>query len=158
MLRNDSSLREHLSHALSWESAHLSLEDAVKGLSARLRGKRPKGFSHSPWELLEHIRLAQHDLLDFCRDSNYVEGTWPAAYWPKTPTPPGPRAWKASLDAIAADREAFQALVKSTPDLLAKIPGHKEKTILRSVLLAIDHTSYHVGQILMAKRLLTASK
>ena len=158
MLRNDDPLREHLSHALSWESAHLSLEDAVKGLSARLRGKRPKGFSHSPWELLEHIRLAQHDLLEFCVNGRYVAGKWPEDYWSETPAPPGPRAWKTSLDAIAADRESFQALVKSTPDLLAGIPGHKGKTILRSVLLAIDHTSYHVGQILMAKKLLTASK
>ena len=84
MPRNDAPLREHLSRALSWESAHLGLEDAAKGLPPRLRGRRPKGFTHSPWELLEHIRLAQRDLLDFCRDPDYVEGDWPAAYWPKT--------------------------------------------------------------------------
>ena len=156
--KEDASLREHLALALSWSSAHLNLEDAVKGLPAPLRGKRPRGFAHSPWELLEHIRLAQRDLLDFCRDPDYVEGDWPDAYWPKTPAPPSPRAWKKSLEAIAADREAFQAFVKTTPDLFAEIPGHKGKTILRSVLLAIDHTSYHVGQIVMARNLLQASR
>jgi uncharacterized damage-inducible protein DinB len=156
MPRNDAPLREHLARALSWESAHLSLEGAVKGLPPRLRGRRPKGFTHSPWELLEHIRLAQRDLLDFCRDPDYVEGDWPAAYWPKTPAPSSPRAWKQSLEAVAADREAFQAFVKSTPDLFAEIPGYKGKTVLRSVLLAIDHTAYHVGQLLMARKLLKA--
>jgi hypothetical protein len=154
--RNDAALRDHLSRALSWESAHVSLEDAVKGLPARLRGRRPRGFTHSPWELLEHIRLAQRDLLDFCRDPDYTEGAWPDAYWPRTPAPPSPRAWKASLEAIAADREAFQAFVKTAPDLFAGIPGYEGKTILRSVLLAIDHASYHVGQLLMARKLLEA--
>lgn len=153
MPQNDAALREHLSTALSWESAHLSLEDAVKGLPARLRGKRPKGFTHSPWEILEHIRLAQRDLLDFCRDPNYVEGDWPDAYWPDSPEPPSSGAFRKSLQAIASDREAFQSFVKTTPDLLADVPGHNGKTILRSVLLALDHTSYHVGQILMAKKL-----
>jgi hypothetical protein len=154
MPRSDALLREHLSRALGWESAHLSLEDAAKGIPLILRGKRPKGFAHSPWELLEHIRLAQHDLLDFCRDPNYVEGDWPDAYWPDSPAPPSSRAWKKSLDAIAADRDALKEFVKTTPDLFAEIPGHKGKTVLRSVLLAIDHTSYHVGQLLMARKLL----
>ena len=156
MARNDAALRDHLSLALSWESAHMSLASAVKGLPARLRGKRPKGSAHSPWELLEHIRLAQRDLLDFSRDPDYVEGDWPDAYWPKTPAPPTPGAWKASLQAIAADREAFQELVKTTPDLLASVPSRPGKSILRSVLIAIDHTSYHVGQLLMARRLFGA--
>jgi hypothetical protein len=158
MPRIEDRLREHLSRALSWESAHLSFEDAVKGLPAPLRGKRPKGFTHSPWELLEHIRLAQRDLLDFCRNPDYVEGDWPHAYWPESPAPPSPRAWKKSLETVAADRDAFQEFVKTTPDLFAEIPGHKGKTVLRSVLLAIDHTSYHVGQLLMARKLLEASR
>lgn len=154
MPRSDAPLREHLSRALGWESAHLGLVDAVKGLPPRLRGRRPRGGSHSPWELLEHIRLAQRDLLDFCRDPEYVEGDWPAAYWPDSPAPPSSRAWKKSLDAIANDRQAFKEFVETTPDLFAEIPGHKGKTVLRSVLLAIDHTSYHVGQLLMARKLL----
>ncbi len=156
MTRNDAALREHLSRALSWDSAHLTLEAAVKGLPASLRGKRPRGFTHSPWELLEHIRLAQRDLLDFCRDPDYQEGAWPDAYWPASPAPPSPRAWKASLEAVAADRRAFQEFVETTPDLLAEIPKYAGKTMLRSVLLAIDHTAYHVGQLLMARKLLGA--
>jgi hypothetical protein len=156
MARPDADLREHLAVALSWESAHMGLEAAVKGLPARLRGKRPKGLAHSPWELVEHIRLAQRDLLDFCRDADYVEGDWPDAYWPKTPAPPTARAWKASLAAIAADRETFQELVRTTPDLLASVPTRPGKSILRSVLLAIDHASYHAGQIVLVRKLLGA--
>jgi uncharacterized damage-inducible protein DinB len=156
MARPDSALREHLSSALSWNHAHLDLETAVKGLPAGLRGKRPRGFAHSTWELLEHIRLAQRDLLDFCRDPDYEEGAWPAAYWPPTPAPPSPRAWNASLQSVAADRKEFEAFVATTPNLFAEIPGHPNKTILRSVLLAIDHTSYHVGQIVVVRRLLGA--
>ena len=156
MVRPDAALREHLSRALSWDGAHLTLEAAVKGLPSRLRGKRPRGFAHSPWELLEHIRLAQRDLLDFCRDPDYQEGAWPDAYWPASPAPPSPRAWKASLEAVAADLKMFQAFVETTPDLFAEIPGYPGKTVLRSVLLAIDHTAYHVGQLLVARRLLGA--
>lgn len=147
-------LRQHLVRALGWDEAHLTVEESLRGLPAAGRGKRPRGFAHSPWELLEHIRLAQRDLLEFCRNGRYVAGKWPEDYWPAMPAPPTARAWAASLKAVAADREAFQAFVKSTPDLFAEIPGHSGKTILRSVLLAIDHTSYHVGQLLMAKKLL----
>lgn len=134
----------------------MGLDSAVKGLPARLRGTRPRGSPHSAWELLEHIRLAQLDLLDFCRDPDYKEGDWPDAYWPKSPAPPSPRAWKASLEAIAADREALQDLVRTTPDLFAAVPSRPGKSILRSVLLAIDHTSYHGGQIVLVRRLLGA--
>ncbi len=154
MARSDAALREHLSRALDWTSAHLTLEDSLKGLPSGRRGKRPRGLPHSAWELLEHIRLAQRDLLDFCRDPAYVEGDWPAAYWPKSPAPPSPRAWNASLAAVAADRRAFQEFVAACPNLLAEIPGNPGKTFLRSVLLAIDHTSYHVGQLVTVRKLL----
>jgi uncharacterized damage-inducible protein DinB len=149
-------LRLHLARALEWDEAHLTLEDSVKGLPAALRGKRPRGFAHSPWELLEHIRLAQRDLLEFCRNGRYVAGKWPEDYWPKSPAPPSARSWKTSLEAVAADRRTFQRFVESTPDLFSEIPGHPGKTILRSVLLAIDHTAYHVGQLLAARKILMA--
>src|SRR5512141_2741370 len=152
MDRGKNPLRQHLVRALEWDEAHLTLEDSLKGLPAKARGKRPRGFAHSPWELLEHIRLAQSDLLEFCRNGRYVAGKWPEDYWPKSPAPPSPRAWKASLEAVAADRRAFQEFVATTPELFAEIPGHAGKTMLRSVLLAIDHTSYHVGQILLLVR------
>lgn len=147
-------LRQHLVRALEWEEAHLALEESLNGLPAAVRGKRPRGLPHSPWELLEHIRLAQRDLLEFSRNGRYVAGKWPEDYWPKTPAPPSARAWKESLEKTAADRRAFQDFVAKTPDLYAEIPGHPGKTILRSVLLAIDHTSYHVGQLLTVRKLL----
>ena len=147
-------LRQHVVRALEWDEAHLTLEDSLKGLPPSRRGKRPRGFAHSPWELLEHIRLAQRDLLEFCRNGRYVAGKWPEDYWPATAAPPTARAWNASLKAVAADRRAFQKFVRTTPGLFAEIPGNPGKTILRSVLLAIDHTSYHVGQLLMARKIL----
>lgn len=156
MADREDPLRRHLVRALGWEEAHLTLEESLKGLPASRRGKRPRGLPHSPWELLEHIRLAQRDLLDFCRDPDYEEGVFPDSYWPADPRPPSARAWKASLEAFAADRRAFQEFVETTHDLLAEIPGYPGKTILRSVLLAIDHTGYHVGQLLLTRKLLGA--
>lgn len=147
-------LRQHLVRSLEWDEAYLTFEDALKGLPANRRGKRLRGFAHSPWELLEHIRLAQSDLLEFCRNGRYVAGKWPEDYWPASPAPPSAASWKRSLAAIAKDRRALQAFVASAPDLLADVPSREGKTILRSVLLAIDHTSYHVGQLLMARKLL----
>lgn len=149
-------VRRHLVRALEWSEAHLALENAVKGLPAALRGKRPKGLAHSPWELLEHIRLAQRDLLDFCRKPDYEEGVFPDSYWPASPGPSSARAWKASLEAFAADRRAFQDFVETAPDLLAEIPGYPGKTVLRSVLLAIDHAGYHTGQLVLTRKLLGA--
>lgn len=156
MARNDAALRQHLSRALSWESAHLTLEDAVKGLPARLRGRRPKGLAHSPWELLEHVRLAQRDLLDYATRANYAKKEWPRDYWPSAPKPPRPGSWAASLKAAAGDLAALQALVETAPDLLADVPSAKGKSLLRAVLLALDHTAYHVGQLVLTRKLLGA--
>jgi hypothetical protein len=153
---NDDPLRQHLSRALGWEEAHMAFEDAVKGIPARARGKRPRGFDHSPWELLEHIRLAQRDLLEFCTNPEYVAGKWPDDYWPKSPAPPSASSWKRSLDAAVADRKALESFVANVPELMAAIPHGKGKTYLRSILLVLDHTSYHVGQLVMAGKLTSA--
>jgi hypothetical protein len=153
---NDDPLRQHLSRALGWEEAHMTFEDAVKGIPARARGKRPRGFDHSPWELLEHIRLAQRDLLEFCTNPEYVAGKWPDDYWPKSPAPPSGSSWKRSAGAVAADRKALESFVANVPELMAAIPHGKGKTYLRSVLLVLDHTSYHVGQLVMAGKLTSA--
>jgi hypothetical protein len=153
-LMNGQPLRDHLVKALDWDEAHLTLEGAVKGLPAPARGKRPRGFSHSPWELLEHIRLAQRDLLDYCTKADYAAGKWPDDYWPKSPAPPSPASWKRSLAAIAEDRRALQEFVRTTPDLFSDVPSAASRTRLRAVLLTIDHNAYHVGQLLMANRLL----
>jgi hypothetical protein len=153
---NDDPLRQHLSRALGWEEAHMAFEDAVKGIPARARGKRPRGFDHSPWELLEHIRLAQRDLLEFCTNPQYVAGKWPDDYWPKSPAPPSASSWKRSLDAAVADRKALESFVANVPELMAAIPHGKGKTYLRSILLVLDHASYHVGQLVMAGKLTSA--
>ena len=156
MRGKDDPLRQHLSRALGWGEAHVTLEDAVRRIPVRLRGKRPRGFDHSPWELLEHIRLAQRDLLEFCTNPGYVAGKWPDDYWPKSPAPPSASSWKRSADAVVADRKSLESFVARVPDLAAAIPHGKGKTYLRSILLVLDHTSYHVGQLVTAGKLISA--
>lgn len=149
--------RSIVASALEWEQAHASLASAVDGLPAELRGTRPDGLAHSIWELVEHIRIAQWDLLDFCIDPNYKELEWPAEYWPSTPAPPSEQAWLDSLAAIRRDAEAFAEFTRNDPrDLTLPIPHGTGQTYLRTVLVAVDHTSYHVGQILDVRRLLGA--
>src|SRR5450631_3387892 len=149
--------REPIARALDWTEAHVGFDAAVKGLPVALRGRRPKGFSHSPWELLEHLRLAQRDLLEFCRNANYAAGKWPEDYWPASPKPPKAKSWSESVAAFRADREALKKLVADPKlDLAAPIPHGKGKTYLRSILLVIDHSSYHVGQLVAARKLLGA--
>lgn len=147
--------RRIVASALAWEQAHASLKSAVEGLSPDLRGKRPDGLAHSIWELVEHIRIAQKDLLDFCVAPEYKELSWPDDYWPPTPAPPSDNAWNESLEAIRRDTEAFAEFTRDDPrDLTLAIPHGSGQTYLRTVLVAIDHTSYHVGQILDVRRLL----
>jgi hypothetical protein len=150
----DDSLRQHLSRSLGWEEAHIGLEGALAGIPVKLRGKRVRGFDHSPWELLEHIRLAQRDLLEFSTNPEYVAGEWPDDYWPKSPAPPSASSWKRSADAVVADRKALESFVANVPELMAAIPHGKGKTYLRSILLVLDHTSYHVGQLVLLRKLL----
>jgi hypothetical protein len=147
--------RKHLAGALDWEDAHVGFDTAVRGLPAALRGRRPRGFPHSPWELLEHLRLAQRDLLDFCLNPDYVAGRFPDDYWPGSPRPPKARSWSESVAAFRADREALRKLVSDPKrDLTARIPHGEGQTYLRSILLVIDHGAYHVGQLVMARKLL----
>jgi hypothetical protein len=116
-----------------------------------------KGFPHSAWELLEHLRLAQFDILDFSRNANYHELKWPDDYWPKSPEPPTETAWDESLAAYRKDRAEMQALAADESiDLFAKIPHGSGQTVLREILLTADHTAYHVGQIVMLRQLLDA--
>ena len=150
-------LRAQLADALTWGQAHASLDNAIKGLPAALRGKRAARFPHSPWELVEHIRRGQHDLLDFCRNSAYRELHWPDDYWPPTPAPPSARAWANSIAGYKKDRADFEAMVKDpTIDLGARIPHGTGQTYAREVLIAIDHASYHVGQLVTVRRALGA--
>ena len=150
--------RAIVASSLDWEQAHAKLENAVKGLAEPLRGQRPAGYPHSPWELLEHIRITQRDLLDFCRDPNYEEKlAWPRDYWPPTPAPPTADAWDETIAEYRRDREALARFTTdSKTDLTAKIPRGTGQTYLRTILVAVDHASYHVGQIVSVRRLLGA--
>ena len=153
--------RAAVAKPLAWREAHATFDDAVADLPAELRGRRVAGFPHSAWELVEHVRITQRDILDFCRDASYHEPHWPDDYWPKSAEPPSDEAWERSLADYRADRAALEALAVDTaqvPDVHATIPPPRGtgQTYLREVLLVADHTSYHVGQLVMLRRLLGA--
>ena len=148
-------LREHLLKILDWHDAHATFDDAVAGIPVAKRGKQPTGLPYSPWQLLEHIRLCQFDILDFCRNPSYVEREWPADYWPPRIAPPSTKAWTASIKAVRNDREALKKLVVDPAcDLFSTIPHGTGQTYLREVLLVADHNAYHVGQLVAVRRLL----
>src|SRR6516164_5133306 len=156
-MKEDQSLREHVLYLLRGGGAHANFESAAKGLPADLRGKRPKGAAHSPWEILEHMRIGQSDILEFSRDAQHVSPEWPGGYWPKTPAPPNAAAWTRSVRAFAADLEALCALVEAkSTDLYARIPHGSGQTILREALLVADHNAYHLGELVLVRRLLGA--
>ncbi len=158
-MANDKSLREHLVKLLDGGQAHATFDAAVKGLPAELRGKRPKGAEHSPWELLEHMRIAQRDILEFSTDSKYAAPNWPDDYWPESPKPPNDNAWAKSVRAFNADLEAMRKLVADeSTDLYAPIQHGDGQTILREALLVADHNAYHIGQLVLVRRLLGAWK
>jgi uncharacterized damage-inducible protein DinB len=157
-MSNTEDWRAIVASSLDWEQAHSSLENVLKGLPSELRGKRPNGFAHSVWELLEHIRITQHDLLTFVQDPNYEEKlVWPKDYWPSTAAPSGDKAWNESVAAWRKDRMAFERFTTDTKqDLTAKIPRGTGQTYLRTVLVAVDHASYHLAQIVAVRQLLGA--
>lgn len=151
--------RTIVASSLGWEQAHAGLDAAVAGLAPELRGRRPADFPHSAWELLDHIRRTQRDLLDFMTAAEYEELKWPDDYWPPTPAPPSDSAWDEALASITADREALERFTRDDErDLTQRIPRGTGQTYLRTVLVAMDHASYHVGQIVAVRRLLGAWK
>lgn len=153
----DASLREHLIKLLKGGNAHVDFEAAIEDLPAGLRGKRPKGADHSAWELLEHLRIAQWDILEFSRNSAHKSPEWPKGYWPATAAPPDEKAWEKSVRAFRRDLKAMCELVEDgSTDLYAKIPHGEGQTILREALLAADHNAYHIGQLVLVRRLLGA--
>ena len=158
-MTNDASLRDLLGKMLEWQDAHASFDTAVADLPADLRGKQPVGLPYSCWQLVEHLRLAQHDILDFCVNPNYKKMNWPDDYWPASPAPPSPDAWDASIEAFRRDRRALQQIAAdSKVDLTARIPHGTGQTFLREIVLAADHAAYHVGQLVAVRRLLGAWK
>jgi hypothetical protein len=158
-MSHDAHLREHLVKLLTGSEAHADFEAAVKGMPAELRGKTPEGAEHSPWQLVEHLRLAQWDILDFSTNPDYKTLKWPEDYWPKSPAPPSDKAWSESINSFRADLKAMCDLVSDpSTDLYAKIPHGDGQTILREALLVADHNAYHVGQLILVRRLLGAWK
>lgn len=148
-------LREHVLELLRGGHGHADFETAIKSLPAAARGKRPRGAEHSPWEVLEHMRIAQWDILDFSRNPNYQHLPWPEGYWPKSAAPSDEKAWDKSVRGFRRDFKALCALVQNpATDLYARIPHGDGQTILREALLVADHNAYHLGELVLVRRLL----
>ena len=148
-------IREHLSRLLSWEDAHTSFDSAVSGLPDSLRGTQPAGLPYSPWQLVEHLRITQKDILEFCTNPKYVELSWPDDYWPRSAAPETPTVWAESIRQFQHDRAALQHLSANPElDLESTIPHGSGQTFLRELLLAADHAAYHVGELVVVRRLL----
>ena len=150
-------LRDHLVYLLSGGGAHVSLEQALADFPRELRGAKPDGLPFTAWRLLEHLRIAQWDILEFSRNPKHVSPEFPQGYWPEGDAPPEDAAWEKSVKAFQADLRAMQRLVKNpSTDLPARIPHGTGQTILREALLVADHNSYHLGQLVLLRRLLGA--
>ena len=149
-------LRAQLADVLAWEDAHVGFDKAVDGIPPALQGARAAGFPHSPWELLEHMRIAQDDILEFCTDAAYQHTKeWPGDYWPGTVAPATATAWADSVAAYRLGRDALKDIAETVADLTQAVPtGTDRQTYLRAILLAADHTSYHVGQLVLVRRAL----
>jgi DinB superfamily len=157
MPNEDKLLRQQLVDSLLKANAHVDTLSALKDFPEELFGKKPKGAPHSAWQLLEHIRFTLNDLLVFSTNPDYVAPKWPEAYWPKEAAPPNTAAWKSSVKALKADMDAFAKLLQNPEsNLYAPIPWGEGQTLLREALLAIDHNSYHIGQLIMVRKQLDA--
>ena len=153
----DKALREHVFYLLDGGGAHAKFDEVVADIPPKLLGQKPAGLPHSLWMLLEHLRIAQWDILEFSRNPKHASPKWPEGYWPKTEAPPSPAAWNASVKKFRQDLKAMQDLVKDPKtDLFAKIPWGDGQTVLREALLLADHNAYHLGQMLDVRRLLGA--
>jgi hypothetical protein len=152
-------LRKQLCQLLDGRGAHAPFEDGVADFPAKLRGVKPPGAPHSAWQLLEHLRLAQADMLSFSRDVHYEESKWPDDYWPQTEAPPSGKAWDDSIQAFKADAQALKDMVSDPHrDLMTPFPPEKGKPLLRNVLVIADHNAYHIGQLVLLRQLLGAWK
>ena len=156
---SNDALRQHLIELLDGGGAHAKFDDVIKDLAPQLRGAKPSGLPHSPWMLLEHIRIAQWDILEFSRNKEHESPKWPEGYWPKAAEPPTDAAWMKSIEQFRTDLQAMQALVADPKtDLFAKIPWGDGQTILREALLVADHNAYHLAQFVDVRRVLGAWK
>ncbi len=156
-MKNDRALRQHLLNLLRSRDAHLDFDRVIAGWPVRLRGVRPSGMTHTAWQLLEHLRIAQWDILEFSRNSKHVSPPFPKGLWPATDAPPDKNAWERSIKAFRRDLKAIAKLVAApSTGLLAPIAHGEGQTILREALLVADHNAYHLGQLFLLRRLLGA--
>jgi hypothetical protein len=154
---HDKALRQHLLELLPGASAHVTFDRAIAGWPVNLRGVKPEGSAYSAWQLLEHLRIAQWDILEFSRDPKHVSPGWPLGYWPATEAPPDEAAWDKSVSDFQRDLEEMKKLVAdASVDLYARIPHGTGQTVLREGLLVADHNAYHLGQLVLVRRLLGA--
>lgn len=150
-------MRAAVARLLDWEEAHAGFDKVVGGLSPEMQGRVPSGLPYSPWQLLEHLRITQEDILEFCRNPAYEERRWPDDYWPDNPSPTSPSAWKESVAAFRRDREALKQMALDPKlDVLAPVPAGQGQTFLREFLLVADHTAYHLGELVVVRRALGA--
>src|ERR1700680_3583251 len=158
-MKQSDALREHVLDLLRGRNAHVDFETAVADLPSNLRGLKPKGSPHTTWQLVEHMRIAQGTIREFSRDPKHVSPSGPAGYWPKTEAPPSPAAWNNSLRKFRADWKAMAKLVADgKSNLFARIPHGTGQTLMREALLVADHNAYHLGQLVLLRRLLGAWK
>lgn len=151
-------LRERLIELLNGGSAHIRFDKAVKEWPVELRGHKPQNAAHTPWEVLEHMRLCQWDILEFSRDPHHKSPPFPEGYWPETPTPPLPESWDRSIAQFKLDLDAMKALVaQSDVDLLAPLPWGDGQDLMREAMLLADHNAYHLGELMTLRRLLEIS-
>ena len=156
-MNGDDSLREHLRELLGGGHAHLTFDKAIAGLPPELRGARPPGLPHTPWRLLEHLRIAQWDILRFSIDPAHISPEFPKGYWPEGDAPPVADAWDRSVASFRADLKAMMDLVADPAvDLFAPLPHGQGQTVLREALLVADHNAYHLAQLVDVRRLLGA--
>ena len=157
---NISPLQQHVVNLLSSKGAHLDFEQAIRGLAPELRGKKIKRAPHTMWQLMEHMRIAQWDILEFSRDAKHVSPKFPEGYWPASAAPASDAAWKKSAAAFRRDLEAMKQLVAEADEqqLYARIPHGDGQTLLREALLVADHNAYHLGQLVFLRKMLEGTQ
>ena len=154
-MSNQDRIRELLLEQMTGQNAHLGFKKSVEGLKFDELGLKHKGFDHSIWELVEHIRISQHDILEFSRNPGYESPDWPDGYWPEEKQPSDLEHWESSLKAIDQDYREMKKLIGDTEnDLLAPLPHGDGQTLFREAMLIVDHNAYHIGQIVQLRKAL----
>ena len=148
-------LREQLLHAMRGDQSHIDFESAITDISAKLAGVKPEAASHTAWQLLEHMRIAQQDILEFSRNPKHQSPKWPEGYWPETAAPPNDEAWTTSISTFRKEAQEMEDLISDpNQNLFEKIEGGSGQTLLREALVLAAHNSYHLGQLVFLKKIL----